>query len=807
MSFIPSIRDYIELLNNVYDSLAGDINVQIVIQQSFIYILESIKNIIFYIFTFGWFRDFFYLPILIPKISSLIFKENLFFADPSASTFSFLELSVSGYNKFFVGFLNSFFLSLPISCAHLIYARRLLIQGDIAGLAAGLGNILGQFFFIGSIIFGIRLFIIPWFSLEPITFIVGFILLLTIVYDMSHERVIKIIDIKNSIVLLKIFLLNFALIWTEQSCIFQYLGNLTLHSEPTSIETFSTNTSVQYFIIHFSYLSGILIGSLFFTFTFSFVLKKFSEFLQIKSSILRSTWIIRLNFFFLTSILAFTFTSIPYYGLDYILTGPLGFVSQDKSFKNTLFSQNDLKDPFGILGSLSQNLSIDTDATPFDRGIYLKSPVFQTFEDLNYAGEYASTTRQGSVPLFGRYKEKARKVREAIIKKTDNQDGIQNDVPLQENNNTRKNLSNQLNSFTNDFSNEENDSIDYLAFSPKSENIYVFSNLRKRFETNYKQSVNSTFENILEGTLNDAFFEENSSLAYPEVEKKIKQRYYANPVYKFLLNIDIDNFLNRQPSNFSLSPMEEKELYKKRIILSRYYDSLRFYNKLPYINEFDYLFCGSKSFADRVYNQQFKGTLHVVRRLFSINFQTKPKTLQNLTLKYDQPQYKKATTGIPILHEELKEFDSTSKPFIKFTNQIPLYVGWDENLRKLVITNRLLPRSLTNINKFSENKNASIEFTTWPLSKSILEQDKIKPLISSRLLYVNREQIQNSEYKDLLDLFDYEDSESEVSSYKSLPENIIKLGTDNLNILPPNRGGFLWPGNSALKFSLLNLIR
>lgn len=794
MSFVPAIRDYFELLNNVYNSLSGDINLLVLFKVSITYLFQSFKYIIFYILTFQWVRDFLYLPILIPKLSTSVLKENLILADPVSNIFTFLEGYSYTYNKFFIGFLNSFFLALPISCAHLIFVRRLLIQGNFAGLASALGNIFGQISFIGFVIFGCRFFIIPWFSIEPLSFIVGIFLLLSIVYDMSHERVIKIIDKNDKVTLLKIFFLNFFLIWTEQSCIFQYISNITIQAAPTTLDPFSVNSQIEYIFSHINYLAGILIGNLFFTLIFSILVKNISEFLQLKLSILRSTWIIRLNFFFLSSVLAFTFTSIPYYSLDYLIAGPLGFVSQDKSFKNTFFSPNEVTDPFGVLGALSQNLSLDTDVNPFDRGIYLKSPIFQSFEDLNYSGEYASTTRQGSVPLFGRYKEKARKVREAIRKKDELAMSLkQKEESEFPENNKMQNL-------------QESENINYSDFFVKSDNLYISSNLRKRFEANYKDPVNSSFEDIVEGSLNDAFFEENGTGAYPEIEKKIKQRYYANPVYKFLLSIDIDNFLNRQPGPYSLSPKQEKELFQKKLILNRYYDTLRVYTKLPYTDEFQYLFNGSKSFANRVYNQQFKGTLRVVRRLFSITTEPTRKDTENLILKYDQIQYKNYKKETPLLHEEILENKKKISPFLDLTNQIPFYVGWDESVRKLVITNRLLPRSMAGFKTYDHDKKKIIDFSTWPVSRNTLDQPKRKLTIPLRLLYETRNDIKNSEYSDLVDLFDYEDSESEISYYDSLPENLMKLATENTSILPPNRGGFIWPGDSALKFSFKNLL-
>lgn len=250
MSFVTAIRDYIELLNNLYDSFSNDLNFQKIIQETIIYLLSSFKFIIVYIISFQWFRDLSYLPILIPQISTSILKETFFLDTPFFGFFNFLEIPSYSSNKFFIGFLNSFFLSLPFSCAHIIFIRRFLIQGTIAGIAAGLGNIFGQIFFLLFTIFGIRSLLIPWFSFEPLNYIIGFSLLFFIIYDMVHERAIKIVQFADQKTLFKIFLLNFALIWTEQSTIFQYLGNLTISPEPTVLESFFANTRFEFFIGH-----------------------------------------------------------------------------------------------------------------------------------------------------------------------------------------------------------------------------------------------------------------------------------------------------------------------------------------------------------------------------------------------------------------------------------------------------------------------------------------------------------------------------------------------------------------------------
>ena len=93
-------------------------------------------------------------------------------------------------------------------------------------------------------------------------------------------------------------------------------------------------------------------------------------------------------------------SSIPFYGLDYLITGPLGFVSQDKIFKNTVFDQYNVKDSVVGLGISSQFDSVDIDVTPLivDDTLYTqKKYIHLVSKDLNYRGEAEWTNRYDKV--------------------------------------------------------------------------------------------------------------------------------------------------------------------------------------------------------------------------------------------------------------------------------------------------------------------------------------------------------------------------------------------------------------------------
>jgi len=866
MSFIQIIRDFFEVINTSYGSGVAqlppnDINFQKIIEIAFIFCLQNIKFIIFNFFSFEWaasLGEVSQFQIFVPKISESILRETFFLENfnPIHIIFDTYNLNT---NKFFVGFLNGFFLSLPFSCSHLIFLRRLLVQGRVAGISASLGNICGQIVFIASIILGIRVFIIPFFSFQPLVYISGTFLLLTAIYNMVHEKSIKIIKETDRKQILQIFLLNFFLIWTEQSCIYQFFTNISVGPEPTLLESFVGGEAVNlvgglsegsfesfssFLFIHFIYLIGLFFGSIFFNCIIGFLLENGSEYIQIRLKILKSSWVVGTNFVLLSSILTLTFTSIPYYTIDYLLTSQLGFISQDKAFKNTIFSENNVIDSIGYLGSLS----FEVDVANFDRGFYLKKPGYESFEELNYSGEYATFIQQGLVN--DEYKAKANQFTYFFRKTEDNiasseisstQDSADSFVE-----NKEKNLGRlkqplagleagpdheygegamQVQNFDNFF--------EYPTYFIVDKNFSPF--IKRRFQNNYKKLSNGSFLVLLEKTLNPRFFQGDFIISNPEVDKKIKKKYYSNPVYKFLLNIDIDLFLKRQ--FHKINGEEEKELHQKRLLVTRYNDTLRFYNLLPYSEEFQFLFNGTKSFADRVYNQQFKGTLRIVRRLFSISFFSNPNTIDKGILKYDQPFFfnqselsgsQQKGSGHDFYHEELslEEKQIRKKPFIEIMNQDPFYIGWDANLRKIIVTNRMVAKKtaifenaglstfqvgkrvqkqldpkgvrsvdvdpakaaqrLSNNTKNIEDKKEKMVFTAWPiLEKNIKSTNKV--------LFKTKENMQNKKLNYNF-LFKYVDHQSGVSFYKTLPSHLENFELNGFDIFPPNRGGFVWPG-------------
>ena len=834
MSLSQFIKDYINNINDFYDSFYGHIHLTFLFKFFIFYITQSIKFLAQYILTFRWINDFYSFKVTIPQLINSNFN-NLYSSENSLSNFfSFFNNPGLTPNFFISGLLNSLILAVPFSSSQILWLRRLTVEGLPSGIASGLGIVLSQFLLNICVLLGFRFIIFPWYSFESLHYIFGIILTLGIVYTIAHKP-IKRIKSSNTTQLVKIFILHFILTWTEQSTLFQYLSNISFGPEPTLFEALAPNNGIYAILSHWSYFSGLLLGSIFWTAFFGWVVLSIgysaSKFFNFSYSI----WIRTFNFSCLTLIIAFTLTSFPYYNLDYLLTSPLGFIGQDDALKGVQLRVNspDLKK--GRLGEYSSHISLDTDVSPFDRGRYqTSSEVELTFEDLNYQGEYVWRARNdrlasGSAGIVNKLMSKFLPKLKNVRGRTNTGTKIKN---------------NKENAIENNLSSDQS----FESYSPS----YTFSadndDLIKRFLGDYQADVTSSTlpepyneveqepysafsELVRYGFDSFATFEDVESDEFEEkLGKKIKSKYYSNIVYKSILNIEISNFLDRQPKNHFLTKEDENTLFQKRLILANYYDSLREYSKMPYSEPFKELFLGPKSYANRVYNNQFKGTLKILRRLFSISLEKKYNRNNESILKFDQPLYKeKLNDQDPILHEELKNNPYLFKikaqtPFLKEVDPIPFYAGWDDKLRKFIVTNYWLAYSDTGVkidysnifgaqnfvNKFVNKKSNTIHFVTWPLSKQKIEKLKTNVRNPSTLMFSSFDDPANEQQRDIFEYAESDDYDIRLI-YETLPSILKRVDLrdkekEQINVRPL-RGGILWPGNEPIKLNLKDTLK
>lgn len=430
LSLVTSVKDYVEIAHKLIEtdttaalktySDFGGVITYLVLTGT-----EWLKDFLTNLISLKWVQSLWSLPIIIPDISSAMISEISILDSYFHNAFTFLDTPISYGNqnffissleKFVIGLINSLFLFLPSSTAHIITLRRFVMQGLEAGFISGLGTIAGNIFWISSIILGWRFFVIPWLSLDIFRYFLGFILLIKYMWDCYNEKRIQIVTNSNTFLgitysqtSLKIFLLNFLLALTEQTCFYPFLTNISISPESSILESFPAQNFSSFIFIHLFYIGGLLIGSLsLLHFSCWFwenpAFKIYMWFISSASAnpALRastSSYYKIINFVFLYLTMICAISSIPYYGLDYLITNPLGLISEDR----ILNSSNDKKQilEFSFLNSKASDKNTRRnrgrhgrrerwkrrirkyrtfDATLYDQGVY---DLF-TIEDLNY---------------------------------------------------------------------------------------------------------------------------------------------------------------------------------------------------------------------------------------------------------------------------------------------------------------------------------------------------------------------------------------------------------------------------------------
>lgn len=409
LSVATSIKDYIEVVHQLIDTEVISKSPNYDFSYSdfgslLTYFILSLKTTFNNIATFSWLKNIWNLPILSPDINSSIISEISLLNGSATNLFTFSNFEnpsqnilLSTIEKFIIGATNSLFLWLPTCTAQFITLRRFIMQGVNAGYIAGLGSLAGSILWVTSIIFGFRFFVIPWLSLDIFRYCLGFFLLVKYMWDSYNEEKMTLEDLSKQ----KIFLLNFLLALTEQTNIYPFLTNLSIGAESSMLETFPANNSFDFLIIHGAYILGLIVGSLsILQLTCWFIktngLKIYMG--TVQSLKLSETAYSRvLNFIFLYLTMFCAISSVPYYGFDYILTKPLGLVSQDHirnlpnspeiSFFNTKAHDDNTRRDFGRHGRQERWKRRIRKYRTFDVSNYDKDHAnynLFTVEDLNY---------------------------------------------------------------------------------------------------------------------------------------------------------------------------------------------------------------------------------------------------------------------------------------------------------------------------------------------------------------------------------------------------------------------------------------
>ena len=407
LSLVTSIKDYIEVVHKLVETStpnAFEVTSYYDFGAILTYLVLSGKELLSTIFTFKWLQNIGSLPLLVPDIASAMISEISVLDGYFHNAFTFLETPISygnqnavfyGIEKFSIGLINSIFLCLPTSTAHIITLRRFVMQGIEAGYLAGLGTLAGNMLWIGSILFGLRFIVIPWLSLDILRYGLGFLLLVKYMWDSYSERRTVLEDLSKW----KIFLLNFLLAFTEQATIYPFLSNLSIGSDATILESFPTDSFFEFSFIHLCYLGGLLVGSLSLLQLTCWFWENpaFNIYMWAMSSLKMTNTISQkfVNVCFLYLTMFFAISNVSYFGLDYTITNPLGLVHEDRlvdqkvlletSFLNTKASDRNTRRNRGRHGRRERwkrrvRRYRTFDASLYDQGVY---DLF-TIEDLNY---------------------------------------------------------------------------------------------------------------------------------------------------------------------------------------------------------------------------------------------------------------------------------------------------------------------------------------------------------------------------------------------------------------------------------------
>ena len=662
MFFINALKDYVDHINYILFNLNENLTIFIFLKSFFLYIYNSLNLLFFYIISFKWITDFLELPANFKhNYIAILEGKNLFETtleiELDKNAFSFFEYSSLNSKNFFIGFLNSFFLVLPFSIPHILAIRSLIINGIPAGICSSLGIIFGQLIFFSFILFGFEFLITPFLTFEPFNLLLGLFLLVNLLYNMIHNPNMKIINFsdKNRNILFKLFGLNFILSWTEQTSVYNYFGNLTVNNSSHLLEI---NDNIKYFFLNnIFYLFGILLGSLIFTFIFGILIINISNF--ISNNLLSKTPFIivneRFHYISLTITTILCFNNIPYYGFDYLIYGPLGFVYEDRFLDNNFpkvvynsFKRSKDKPPL---------ITLTTNPLNFDKSDLIKTEpkTFLKYEQYSLQSE-----------TFWK-----------------NRNYLRND----QRNSSRKQIkSNEKNNFK---------KIQFEVPNYETPNLELYSTKLQKKENAIEEIFTQLFRNDIYLGYQDA--NSKNQIKQVQIHREFREKYYSNPVYKALINLDMYPFLLGQPQSYNLTINDEIDLFKRRLILQNYLNTIQDYKRLIKTNK--------ESYGEKVYNQQFKGSLSLIRHFNAINLNfdfnknndliSTNSKLNKKVLKYDQPQYNTFSNENKVfLHEELNKINLDPSKYMVLNNTAPLYIGWDTSLRKFIIKTSYVPENI-----------------------------------------------------------------------------------------------------------------
>jgi len=658
------------------------------------YVLQSIGLAIYYVLSFHWLRDFMELPVAFKHTYTLILENGgiikglpTLAISSGNSVFSFLDTSPANRHSLFSGFFNSFFLSLPLSVAHILTLRALLVNGTIAGLVSFFGAFCGQFLFYFCMLFGLEFIMQPLFQLDIVVIGLGCFLTVETLYRLANFPDFTILSVIDRKPLLGFFRLSFILTWFEQVCVCNYFGNMNVNP---AYSMFETTNSPHFFFMTMFYFVGLMIGFVVWSLGFYFVV------VQLRS--LLSEKLVNVSFFEMNQkihygcvigLLAMTMSSFFYYGYDFFMTKTLGYVAEDEAMSWVTPSNR----YYVEIAPFMEDEEVDMEEEEED--VIIDGKPFQS----------ADQRPELSFEIFGIQAENDEANKELNLERIEEKTGLFRNpsklkLPYKENPQYYNNI-------------EPEHTIPSLTLEDE---MTPYAGGSQWTDTNV-QLIDSAFRTDEYESQRDV--SSGTYLPETQVYRQFREKYNTNILYRKLMQLNNFSFLSGQPKTSNLSAKDEISLYNRRISMQRYLNSVHRYKRI--------IRKQSTSFPEKVYNQQFKGSLNFVRKFNAVELSEAGQSLdeefvdmfdqsrminpgtasKKKVLKYDQPLYKKnKDEQLALLHEELPAKPKHLRPkrFLKPNDTRPLYIGWDNSLRKFMIKSAIVgPSFKTDIIEKNQN--------------------------------------------------------------------------------------------------------
>lgn len=715
--FAQALKDYVDHLNYFVEGGAG-VGILETIWGSVTFAGQSLIFMITYLITFQWLWHWQELPALFRENYHVVLQgKNILKSSLKLEPefYPILNAGVLDSRNVINGLLNAFFLALPCTCPQMVTCRAVIINGWPAAVALMMGTVVGQALYLSIILSGNDLLIHAMSEWHAVTIVLGSVATFLFVWHVGtnpdtteylsprwdwwlrlHHQPVRVqIRLANQ------FGSTLALTWFENVTLGNYFGNLTWDATGPSV----LETGEHWWLLNtLGYWVGLVLGMILWGLVW---LKAWTWFYHQISRLLRSPVFLkeRLHNWSFVTMLVLTMQTMPFYGADYLIGTPLGLAYQDPvitgDFPATrrthyyVYGDAD-EDPIDIV---MNNVPYDDDSiTYYEDG----NAITDNFK-LESATLEQETLWRNRWIRNGKYEERG----EVATGVRDRSDFKEHFDPSQ----TEFSLFHYGVGLEDPLAEPlEDDAYDDFYDSPPP--IILSDDYLDHF-------AESVFQEDANMAPLDGWTEEEELTAWLETQRVFRERVWKNPVYTTLLRVEAVPFLGGQPRGHHISLADDVTLAKQRTILDHYLTSLQNYKRT--------ILRDTYSFPKRVYNQQFKGNLAIIRmydavRVFQpdpyrVDFDALDETLipegleldedepESKVLSYNQTLYNRwANSARAVLHEELaprvaarerklspRRNDRRVASNFGEYEAGPLYFGWDSGRRKLLINTSRLP--------------------------------------------------------------------------------------------------------------------